>query len=101
MGQWVMGLGSFKSAWQRQMKDFASLKYTCLILDNRGIGESDKPLNRYSTSDMARDTLDVVNHLTWTSQRELHVVGVSMFSVSGFVPPIQASTVLATDRSCP
>ena len=90
-----MGLGSFKSAWQRQMKDFESLKYACLILDNRGIGESDKPLNRYSTSDMARDTLDVVNYLKWTSQRELHVIGVSVVSVNGLAAHNQASTVLA------
>lgn len=42
------------------------------------MGESDKPLTRYSTSDMAKDTLDVVNYLGWTSRRELHVIGVSM-----------------------
>lgn len=76
-----MGLGSFKSAWQRQTKDFGhdqGLKYTSLILDNRGMGESDKPLTRYSTSDMAKDTLDVLNYLRWTSKRQLHVIGVSM-----------------------
>lgn len=86
-----MGLGAFKSAWQRQMRDFESLKYTCLILDNRGVGESDKPLNRYSTSDMAKDTLEVVNHLNWTGQRELHVIGVSMVFVKlpGSIQPRQ------------
>lgn len=76
-----MGLGAFKSAWQRQTKNFGhdhGLKYTCLILDNRGMGDSDKPLTRYSTSDMAKDTLDVVNSLGWTGKRELHVIGVSM-----------------------
>ena len=76
-----MGLGAFKTAWQRQTKDFGhdqGLKYTCLILDNRGMGESDKPLTRYSTSDMAKDTLDVANYLGWISQRQLHVIGVSM-----------------------
>ena len=94
-----MGLGSFKSAWQRQMKDFASLKYTCLILDNRGIGESDKPLNRYSTSDMARDTLEVVNHLGWTNPRELHVIGVGIVFDNGFVPSIKPVPAWPTDRS--
>ena len=76
-----MGLGAFKGAWQRQTKDFGhdqGLQYTCLILDNRGIGESDKPLTRYSTSDMAKDTLEVVNYLGWTDKRQLHVIGVSM-----------------------
>src|SRR2546421_3102356 len=70
-----------QTAWQRQTKDFGHIKgdtYSCLILDNRGIGESDKPLARYSTSEMAKDILEVVNHLGWTGRRELNVVGVSM-----------------------
>ncbi|KAL8941913.1 MAG: hypothetical protein Q9211_001608 [Gyalolechia sp. 1 TL-2023] len=54
------------------------MKYSCLIHDNRGMGESDKPLARYSTSEMAKDTLEVINHLEWISTRQLHVVGVSM-----------------------
>ncbi|KAL8840134.1 MAG: hypothetical protein Q9170_001482 [Blastenia crenularia] len=40
--------------------------------------ESDKPLGRYSTSEMARDTLEVVDCLEWTLPRQLHVVGVSL-----------------------
>ncbi|KAL8704216.1 MAG: hypothetical protein Q9201_002634 [Fulgogasparrea decipioides] len=76
-----MGLGTFKNAWQRQAQYFGheqESRYTVLILDNRGMGESDKPLARYSTSEMAKDTLEVINHLGWTSPRQLHVVGVSM-----------------------
>ncbi|KAL8903758.1 MAG: hypothetical protein Q9207_003718 [Kuettlingeria erythrocarpa] len=42
------------------------------------MGESDKPLARYSTSELAKDTLALVNHLEWTSPRQLHVIGVSM-----------------------
>ena len=76
-----MGLGAFKTAWQRQTKDFGhdqGSKYSCLIFDNRGMAESDKPLMRYSTSEMAKDTLELLDHLGWTSKRELHVVGISM-----------------------
>ena len=82
-----MGLGGFKNSWQRQSKDFGhgqntnrdqSTKYSCLVFDNRGIGESDKPLARYSTSEMAKDTLELVDHVGWTSNRQLHVIGVSM-----------------------
>jgi pimeloyl-ACP methyl ester carboxylesterase len=79
--KWIMGLGGLKSAWQRQTKDFGHDqrdKYSCLILDNRGIGESDKPLMRYSTSDMARDLIEVLDHIKWTKERELHVTGISM-----------------------
>ena len=42
------------------------------------MGRSDKPIMRYSTSEMARDILEVLNHLGWTSERQLHVLGVSM-----------------------
>ncbi|EON63559.1 hypothetical protein W97_02787 [Coniosporium apollinis CBS 100218] len=76
-----MGLGGMKSAWQRQTKDFGHTKgdqYTSLIFDNRGIGESGKPLMRYSTSSMAQDTMEILDHLGWTDQRSVHVIGISM-----------------------
>ncbi|KAL5114041.1 hypothetical protein ACEQ8H_008097 [Pleosporales sp. CAS-2024a] len=78
---WIMGLGGMKYAWQRQTKDFGHTKgdqYSSLVTDNRGIGESDKPTSRYSTSEMAKDIVDVVDHLGWTGKRELHVIGISM-----------------------
>jgi esterase/lipase len=42
------------------------------------MGLSDKPLLRYSTSEMAKDVLEILDHLGWTAERELHVAGVSM-----------------------
>ncbi|KAF2001789.1 alpha/beta hydrolase-like protein [Amniculicola lignicola CBS 123094] len=78
---WVMGLGGMKYAWQRQTKDFAHTKsdqYSSLVLDNRGIGDSDKPLQRYTTSDMAKDVVEVLDHIGWTGKRELHIIGISM-----------------------
>lgn len=76
-----MGLAALKTGWQNQTKHFGhthASQYSSLIFDNRGIGESDKPLRRYSTSEMARDTVELVDHLGWTEPRQLHVVGVSM-----------------------
>lgn len=88
VGRFVLILVTLiESAWQRQTKDFGhgqntnrdqSTKYSCLIFDNRGIGKSDKPLARYSTSEMAKDTLELIDHVGWTSERQLHVIGVSM-----------------------
>ncbi|OCK75745.1 alpha/beta-hydrolase [Lepidopterella palustris CBS 459.81] len=78
---WIMGLGAIKSAWQRQTKDFAHTngdKYSSLIFDNRGMGESDMPLMRYSTSEMAKDTIELLNHVGWTRERQLHIIGISM-----------------------
>ncbi|KAJ9150343.1 Alpha/beta-hydrolase [Pleurostoma richardsiae] len=82
----VMGLGSLKSAWQRQTLHFGherSTEYSVLCLDNRGMGDSDKPLMRYSTSEMALDVLEVLRHVGWVSlssppTRTIHVIGISM-----------------------
>jgi pimeloyl-ACP methyl ester carboxylesterase len=77
----IMGLGGMRTAWQRQTKDFGHTqgdKYSVLVFDNRGIGESGKPMMRYSTSEMARDVLELVDHVGWSAKRDLHVVGISM-----------------------
>ena len=83
----LIAIGTLKTGWQRQTKDFGhgqntnrdqSNKYSCLIFDGRGMGESDKPLARYSTSEMAKDTLELIDDIGWTAERQLHVVGVSM-----------------------
>jgi len=42
------------------------------------MGESDKPITRYSTSGMARDTFEMLDHVGWTGERSVHVVGISM-----------------------
>lgn len=76
-----MGLGSLKTQWQRQTKDFGHKqadKYICLVFDNRGVGESDKPIQRYSTSEMAKDCVELLDHLEWTQKRSLYVIGISM-----------------------
>ncbi|KAL9535441.1 putative non-heme bromoperoxidase [Sphaerulina musiva] len=78
---WIMGLGGFMKTWQRQTRDFGHTeadKYTCLVFDNRGMGESDKPLLRYTTSEMAKDVVELLDHVGWTQPRSVHVVGISM-----------------------
>lgn len=78
-----MGLGALGNAWQRQTAYFAheeprAGRYSSLVFDNRGVGLSDKPTMRYSTSEMARDVVELFDHLGWTGKRQVHVVGVSM-----------------------
>ncbi|KAF1843200.1 alpha/beta-hydrolase [Cucurbitaria berberidis CBS 394.84] len=95
---WVMGLGGMKYAWQRQTKDFAHTKpdqYSSLVFDNRGIGDSGKPRFRYSTSEMAKDVVELVDHLGWTGKRELHIVGISM---GGMIA--QELAMLIPERIC-
>ena len=77
-----MGLASPMWYWLSQCAHFGhgdnASTYSCLILDNRGVGESDRPLCWYSTSEMARDTWEVIDHVGWTANKSVHVVGVSM-----------------------
>ncbi|CAF9942506.1 MAG: hypothetical protein ALECFALPRED_009781 [Alectoria fallacina] len=78
---WIMGLGAFKWYWQRQTIDFGhqqASKYSCLIFDNRGMAESDKPVMRYSTSEMAKDTFELLDQLGWIGEKSVHVIGISM-----------------------
>ncbi|CAI4219284.1 unnamed protein product [Parascedosporium putredinis] len=101
----IMGLAGVKTSWQQQTKYFGhdlGDKYTVLILDNRGIGQSDKPWRRYTTSAMALDAIEVLEHVGWldppysssstssapadsspaaaaaTASRAFHLVGISM-----------------------
>ena len=95
---WIMGLGGLKRTWQRQTWDFGhqqAEKYSCLVFDNRGVGESDKPLLRYTTSEMARDTIELLDHVGWTGERSVHVVGISM---GGMIA--QELSLLVPERVC-
>lgn len=42
------------------------------------MGESDKPVMRYSTSEMARDAFELLDFVGWGGRREVNVVGISM-----------------------
>ncbi|KAL2174807.1 Alpha/Beta hydrolase protein [Thermothelomyces heterothallicus CBS 202.75] len=96
----IMGLGGFRTAWQRQTLHFGHERrdrYSVLLIDNRGMGDSDKPLMRYSTSEMALDIVEVLASpdVGWlpsyplpppapapapapAPERTLHVVGISL-----------------------
>ncbi|KAI0007752.1 alpha/beta-hydrolase [Xylariaceae sp. FL0662B] len=92
----ICGLGFFKTAWQRQTAYFGHVhgtRYSVLLVDNRGMGGSSKPLTRYSTSGMALDLLEVADHVGWTAARQLHVCGASM---GGMIA--QEVALLAPDR---
>lgn len=81
-----MGLGAFRTAWKRQTRYFGhqrSSQYSCLVLDNRGMGFTDIPTTRYSTTEMAQDVIELLHHVGWmnsnsTPQRDLNLIGVSM-----------------------
>ncbi|KAI5467576.1 Alpha/Beta hydrolase protein [Mariannaea sp. PMI_226] len=77
----IMGLAGLRTSWQRQTRYFGhdhGDKYSVLIFDNRGMGGSDKPLGRYTTSEMAKDAIEVLDHVGWTEDRSVNIVGISM-----------------------
>lgn len=42
------------------------------------VGHSDTPWGLYSTSEMAKDLIDLLDFLGWSANESLNVVGVSM-----------------------
>jgi len=59
------------------------------------MGKSDKPILRYSTSEMAKDVIELLDHLGWTKERQLHITGVSMGGMIG-----QELGLLIPNRIC-
>ncbi|RKP14173.1 alpha/beta-hydrolase [Piptocephalis cylindrospora] len=73
----IMGLCVTGDAWEEQVKYFVGLgDFTVCIFDNRGVGKSGTTKGPYSTSGMAMDTRDLLNHLGWTA--DVHIVGMSL-----------------------
>ncbi|KAL4402099.1 hypothetical protein ACI68E_001751 [Malassezia pachydermatis] len=75
----VMGLNNSCFSWLDQVETFGSdPNCSVLVMDNRGYGNSGAPMQRYRTSDMAQDVLDVMEHIGWTDNKSVHLIGVSM-----------------------
>jgi len=76
----IMGLSFTCSAWSEQVHYFSKkLDHAVLVYDNRGVGNSDcGPIEPYKTSEMAKDTIDLLDFLGWNQDRSLHVFGVSL-----------------------
>jgi len=88
----VMGLGAAGYAWLPNIEWLTQNhpEYQSCIFDNRGIGKSDVPSGRYTTTMLAKDALDLVDSLGW---HKFHVVGISM---GGMIS--QELSLLAKDR---
>ncbi|PWY99377.1 alpha/beta-hydrolase [Testicularia cyperi] len=75
----VMGLNNTSFGWLPQVEHLSKdSRYSCLVFDNRGVGNSETPKGLYKTSEMAKDTFEVLEQLGWTEKRSVHVAGVSM-----------------------
>ena len=72
----MMGLGAPGAAWEKHVAAYAR-HFRCIIIDNRGAGDSDKPTGDYTTAMMADDAAGLLDELGISSTR---VAGISMGS---------------------
>ena len=72
----IMGLGAPASRWTDHAASYEK-RFRCILMDNRGAGESDKPGGPYTTKMMADDTAGLMQVLGIESAR---IAGISMGS---------------------
>ncbi|MBX3584792.1 MAG: alpha/beta fold hydrolase [Rhizobiaceae bacterium] len=70
----IMGLGADHSVWELHREAYAR-HFQCIAIDNRGVGKTSKPVGSYTTADMARDVLAVMDD---AGVQRAHVAGISM-----------------------
>lgn len=71
----IMGYRLSSLAWPLDFIEALAVRFTVVIFDNRGTGESDKPTIGYEISNMARDVRGVMDHL---QIQRANVLGYSM-----------------------
>ena len=72
----IMGLGADGLRWEDHVNAYAE-HFRCIMVDNRGAGQSDKPVGPYTTEMMAEDTAGLMDALGIAHAR---VAGISMGS---------------------
>jgi pimeloyl-ACP methyl ester carboxylesterase len=70
----IMGLGAVSFLWEGQIAAMGG-RYQVIVMDNRGIGRSDKPPGHYTTALMAQDAISVLDAC---NIQRAHVIGISM-----------------------
>ncbi len=69
----IPGLVGLLNAWEFQMAEFCK-RYRCISFDHRGAGDSDKPIDSYSTQAIAHDAIALMDTLKID---KAHVAGTS------------------------
>lgn len=70
----IMGITAPGSVWEKHVAHWES-HFRCIMPDNRGVGQSDKPAGPYTSAQMADDCAGLLDALDISSAR---VAGVSM-----------------------
>ena len=96
----IQGLGADRRGWLRQRGALGE-QYRLLLIDNRGVGESDRPPGPYDLAEMARDVLAVMDDAGWASA---HVMGASMGGVIsqilGVLHPERVRSLVLSCTAC-
>jgi pimeloyl-ACP methyl ester carboxylesterase len=77
-------------------------RYTALVLDNRGAGNSGTPRGPYATRAMAADVVALLDFVGWTRRRGVHIVGISlggMIAQGAWRPPLSVSVCRCVRRA--
>lgn len=85
----LMGLGAAGSVWEEHVRAYEK-HFRCILIDNRGAGESAKPAGPYTTKMMAADTIGLLDAL---GIAQAHFSGISMGSAIA-----QEAALLAPER---
>ncbi len=72
----IMGITAPGSVWEPHLAEFEK-HFRCIVGDNRGVGQSDKPAGAYSTDEMADDYAGLLHNL---GIKKAKVIGCSMGS---------------------
>lgn len=73
----IMGITAPGSVWEKHVA-YWEKSFRCILVDNRGVGKSDKPAGPYTSLQMGEDCIAVLDHL---GLEKVKVVGVSMGSI--------------------
>jgi pimeloyl-ACP methyl ester carboxylesterase len=71
----VMGYRLNSTAWPASFIEQLARRFTVITLDNRGTGQSDKPVEGYAIDNMARDVAGLLDELKIS---RAHILGYSM-----------------------
>ncbi|MGH7933381.1 MAG: alpha/beta fold hydrolase [Candidatus Binataceae bacterium] len=71
----IMGYSASGRAWGEPLLQLLEKRFTTIVIDNRGTGESDKPDQPWTVVDMAADAVAVLDALKLA---RAHIFGISM-----------------------
>jgi len=94
----LMGFGADGSAWEQHVQAYES-RFRCIMVDNRGAGQSGKPKGTYTSVEMAKDTIAVMDAL---GIKRAHVSGISMGSaIAQQIALLSPERIISLTLNCP